>query len=176
LRAGLVVAGIVIVVSLSAWGVVGLIRSGGESQPPPRPPATAPATAPTSRSVEAMTLPAEPEAEPEAKPEAHQQEPETRAVEPRVVAPPAAPPAETQARIRARIVLDRPVKGSLNCDNRRIEMLDGLPAGAVLELNCQRFLLLNVPDGGAVRVGLNGKPPTALVADGQRLDRYGIYP
>ena len=46
----------------------------------------------------------------------------------------------------------------------------------MLKLQCQRFLLLNVRDGGAVRVGLNGETPLRLAADGEPLDNYGIYP
>jgi hypothetical protein len=78
--------------------------------------------------------------------------------------------------IDARILVDRAATGRINCDNRQIEMLDGLRPGTVLKLQCRRFLLLNVRDGGAVRVGLNGETPLRLTADGEPLDNYGIYP
>ena len=80
------------------------------------------------------------------------------------------------APIEARILVDRAATGRVNCDNRRVETLDGLRPGTELRLQCQRFLLLNVRDGGAVRVGLNGEQPLQLTADGEPLDNYGIYP
>lgn len=83
---------------------------------------------------------------------------------------------DARPRIDARILIDRAATGRVNCDNRRIEMLDGLRPGTELKLQCQRFLLLNVRDGGAVRVGLNGETPMQLTADGQPLDDFGIYP
>lgn len=92
---------------------------------------------------------------------------------------PVTPPKDTQdarPRIDARILIDRAATGRVNCDNRRIEMLDGLRPGTELKLQCQRFLLLNVRDGGAVRVGLNGETPMQLTADGEPLDDFGIYP
>jgi cytoskeletal protein RodZ len=88
--------------------------------------------------------------------------------------PPSTRPADRL--IRARVIVDRPVSGSLNCDNRRIEMLDGLRVGTVLQLECRRFLMVNADDGGAVRLGLSGGPPVALVPDGKPLDNHGIYP
>jgi transcriptional regulator with XRE-family HTH domain len=109
----------------------------------------------------------------------------TPAPKPTVVAPTDPPPApnadpepaaaQEDVPIRARIVLDRAVTGSVNCDNRRVEVLDGMRVGTVLDLACRRFLLLNVPDGAGIRVGLNGRPPVALVEDGESLDRFGIY-
>ncbi len=78
--------------------------------------------------------------------------------------------------ILARVVIDRSTTGQLNCDNQRVEVLDGLPVGTVLELRCRRYLVLHAADGGGVRVGLSGAVPTALVADGVPLRGYRILP
>jgi cytoskeletal protein RodZ len=170
-------------VSVSAWAVSRYFQGGEGTPEPPRQ---------TSR-VATQTV-EEPPPEPEVAPVIEQERaPERRPeAEPEVVvaaqpAPPPAPPAEAKREteseaksseplIDARILIDRAAAGRINCDNRQIEMLDGLRPGTVLKLKCRRFLLLNVRDGGAVRVGLNGETPLQLSADGEPLDNYGIYP
>ena len=106
-------------------------------------------------------------------------EADPRATEQADPSPPA--PSQEDSRnaaplIDARILVDRAATGRINCDNRRVETLDGLRPGTVLNLRCRRFLLLNLRDGGAVRVGLNGETPLRLAADGEPLDNYEIYP
>jgi cytoskeletal protein RodZ len=191
---GIVAVGLV---SVTGWALARYFRADGASPEPPRQTARVteqsaeqqltPASTETSADEQApeAKAPPEPEPQPEFVPEPEiaaqivtPKEPVVRQAEPA----PTTPIASTddsqgaQARIDARILIDRPATGRVNCDNKRVEMLDGLRPGTVLTLKCQRFLLLNVRDGGAVRVGLNGKTPMQLTADGQPLDNYGIYP
>ena len=86
-----------------------------------------------------------------------------------------APPA-TDGVIRARFVLDRRTTGRLNCDNRRVEALEGLPLGTVIEMNCRRFLVVDAADGGSLRVGVGGKTPATVVSDGTPLVGYRVLP
>ena len=187
---GVVAVGLV---SVTAWGLSRYFQADGPSPEPPRQTARvteqtaeqAPEAIATSAPAIEEDAPPEPEPQPEFVPEPEvaarivtPKEPVVRQAEPA----PTAPIASTDdsqsapARIDARILIDRPATGRVNCDNKQVEMLDGLRPGTVLKLKCQRFLLLNVRDGGAVRVGLNGKTPIQLTADGQPLDNYGIYP
>ena len=69
--------------------------------------------------------------------------------------------------IEARVVIDRPVSGTLNCDDRRVEVLDDLRAGTTLELGCGKFLIVTADDGGALRIGVDGAPPVPPAADGE---------
>ena len=86
---------------------------------------------------------------------------------------PAAQPV-VRAAIDAVIHVDRPTSGRLNCDNRRIEMLDGVRAGTVLELSCTSFLIVDAADAGALRLALAGQAADRLGANGQRLSAYRI--
>jgi hypothetical protein len=70
--------------------------------------------------------------------------------------------------------VDRPTSGRLNCDDRRIEVLDGIRAGARLELSCTQFLVIDATDAGALRIGLDGGIAVTPGADGQRLTGYRI--
>lgn len=142
------------------------------------------ATVTSAPTVEEQAAP-HPESRPETVPEPEvaariepPKEPVVRQADPAPTTPIATTNDSQSARPRidARILVDRPATGRVNCDNKRVEMLDGLRPGTELKLQCQRFLLLNVRDGGAVRVGLNGKTPMPLTSDGQPLDNYGIYP
>jgi len=181
-------------VSVSAWAVSRYFQ-GGEGTPEPPRQTTRVATqtveeAPPEPEVapvieEERAPERRPEAEPEVEVAARVDAPEEPVVEQPALPP--APPAEAKREtesepksseplIDARILIDRAAAGRINCDNRQIEMLDGLRPGTVLKLKCRRFLLLNVRDGGAVRVGLNGETPLQLSADGEPLDNYGIYP
>lgn len=103
-----------------------------------------------------------------------------RVIEPKADPPPPSPSRndarDTAPVIDARILVDRAAAGRVNCDNRQVEMLDGLRPGTELKLRCRRFLLLNVRDGGAVRVALNGETPLRLAADGEPLNNYEIHP
>jgi len=79
-----------------------------------------------------------------------------------------------QAKVDAVIHVDRPTSGRLNCDNRRIEMLDGMPAGTVLELSCMSYLIVDAIDAGALRLTMPGREAERLGAAGQRLSGYRI--
>jgi cytoskeleton protein RodZ len=81
---------------------------------------------------------------------------------------------ETDAKVDAVIHVDRPTSGRLNCDNRRIEMLDGMPAGTVLELSCASYLIVDAADAGALRLALSGREAERLGDVGQRLSGYRI--
>jgi cytoskeletal protein RodZ len=80
--------------------------------------------------------------------------------------PTTTPPKTTDALIQARVVIERETTGRLNCDGRQVEMLDGMPPGTALEMECRSYLVLDADDGGGVRLGLAGATPVALVADG----------
>lgn len=180
LRRIAVVAVAVGLLSVTAWAVSRYFQSDGTSPAPPRQTAQASAQAAVQQPVPPPPVPeATPEPVPEATPEP---EPEVEVMA-QANDPAPSPPVATQREekkakplIDARILVDRAATGRINCDNRQVEMLDGLRPGTVLKFQCQRFLLLNVRDGGAVRVGLNGETPLKLTADGQPLDNYGIYP
>ena len=144
---------------------IALAQEPAEKTTPPAAPDPSPVTEETEQAAAPPVSPQD-RTEPSAPPANPPQQ--------RAAVPPSTRPADRL--IRARIVVDRPVSGSLNCDNRRIEMLDGLRVGTVLQLECRRFLMVNADDGGAVRLGLSGEPPVALVPDGEPLDNYGIYP
>jgi transcriptional regulator with XRE-family HTH domain len=79
---------------------------------------------------------------------------------------PGAAPAGTTEEIEATIVLRRATGGRVNCDNRRVEILDGIPAGTELSFRCESFLLIDAQDGGAVLLGLGSSTPVPLGSDG----------
>ncbi|HXV75007.1 MAG TPA: helix-turn-helix domain-containing protein [Candidatus Polarisedimenticolaceae bacterium] len=200
----LIAVGAVAALGLGAWGIAALIDSGESGGASGRPPA--PSSAPAGPAVEGGQAEAAGELRETADPPSDDRPPRAvepaADVDPAPVPEAATPPepvparpapvpepppeeperdtapvdAEANGGLRARIVIGRPVTGSLNCDNRRVEMLDGLRAGTELQLTCRRYLLLNVADGGAIRVGLNGAPPQPLASDGERLHGYRITP
>jgi hypothetical protein len=65
-----------------------------------------------------------------------------------------------------RLVLRRPTQGRVNCDNRRVEILDGLAEGTGMVFRCREFLLVDALDGGAVLVQPEGSEGTPLGPDG----------
>jgi len=168
---------VVIVVSVAA---VLLLRSPGDEEGSRDEPAAAarPAAEQTAPAIEPS--PGQPAAEQPAAEGVAATEIADRetAAEETAVAPREAPAAGDAHpdEIRARVVLDRSTSGRLNCDNQRVEVLDGLPAGTVLDLRCRKYLVLDADDGGGVRVGIGGAPPAPLVADGVPLNGYRILP
>jgi len=78
--------------------------------------------------------------------------------------PAAAPPAVRVPQVR--VLLARPTQGRLNCDNRRVEILDGLAANTEMVFRCREFLLVDALDGGAVMVQPEGSEATPLGPDG----------
>jgi cytoskeletal protein RodZ len=64
----------------------------------------------------------------------------------------------------------RATSGRVNCDNRRIEMLDGLPVGTTITLRCERFLLIDAADGGALRVDGAAPAGDGVALRGHRVD------
>jgi cytoskeletal protein RodZ len=128
------------------------------------------------RRAESTRAPASP-TEPRARAKRHQPEPGAEQPAPAQPAPGAAADTTSDDRagaIQARLVLERALSGRLNCDNRRVEVFDGLPPGTVLEVECSRFLALDADDGGGLRLGLGGSSPTPLVADGVPLRDYRV--
>lgn len=101
-------------------------------------------------------------------------EPEAPAIgaapKPDVAGPAAVPEATDEGRASetwtARVRLDRATDGRINCDNRRVEVLDGLAPGTELRFECSRFLLIRAADGGAVMVGVGDEPLAPLGEDG----------
>lgn len=65
-----------------------------------------------------------------------------------------------------RIVLHRPTQGKLNCDNRRVEILDGMTAGTELIFTCRDSLLVDALDGGALLVKRGRAEAASLGPDG----------
>lgn len=78
--------------------------------------------------------------------------------------PTAAPPGARVPQVR--VVLTRPTQGRLNCDNRRVEILDRLAADTEMVFRCREFLLVDALDGGAVMVQPEGSEATPLGPDG----------
>ena len=76
-----------------------------------------------------------------------------------------------------RVVLRRPTQGRLNCDNRRVEILDGLTVGTELVFRCRRFLQVDALDGGALLVQQGHSPAASLGGDGVPvMSRYRVPP
>jgi len=96
-----------------------------------------------------------------------------------VETPPAAPPRPSRlsgTRLTATLSLERPTSGRVNCDNRRVETLDGLAAGTRMSFECRRFLLIDAEDGGALLLGLGGDDPEPLGEDGVRIQGHHVAP
>ena len=66
------------------------------------------------------------------------------------------------------------VTGRLNCDNRQIEVLDGMRPGALLNLACSSYLIVDASDAGALRISLPGRATVPLGLDGQSLSGHRI--
>ncbi len=78
--------------------------------------------------------------------------------------------------LEVEITLARPTNGRLNCDNRQVELLDRLAAGITLGFRCNRFLLIDADDGGALLIKIGDGEPTALAGDGVPLRQYRLTP
>ena len=74
------------------------------------------------------------------------------------------------------ITLARPTNGRLNCDNRQVEMLDRLGAGITLGFRCDRFLLIDAEDGGALLISRSGGDKVPLAEDGVTLRQHRLTP
>jgi cytoskeletal protein RodZ len=139
------------------------------------------AVPPAPQKVEAITN--EPEADPAEPPAGDETGGEDQAVTAEektpapaaVLAPKTEAPAEP-APLQVEITLARPTNGRLNCDNRHVEMLDRLAAGVTLGFLCDRFLLIDADDGGALLISRNGGAQTPAAADGVRLRQYRLAP
>jgi cytoskeletal protein RodZ len=101
-------------------------------------------------------------------------------VETPATAPPAtAPPRPSRllgTSLTATLSLQRSTSGRVNCDNRRVETLDGLAAGTRMSFECRRFLLIDAEDGGALLLGLGGDDPEPLGEDGVRIQGHHVAP
>jgi cytoskeletal protein RodZ len=78
--------------------------------------------------------------------------------------------------LTATLSLERPTSGRVNCDNRRVETLDGLAAGTRMSFECRRFLLIDAEDGGALLLGLGDADPEPLAEDGVRVQGHHVAP
>lgn len=78
--------------------------------------------------------------------------------------------------VRIRIVLEQKTTGRINCDNRRVTILDDFTAAATLEFECTDFLIISAADGGAIKLGKPGEELAPLGAPGVPVDRYRILP
>ncbi len=96
----------------------------------------------------------------------------SQAAEPGTAAPPPAP-ADAEG-MSVRIVLDRPVRGTIVCDGRLVHLLESLPPGALVDIQCREDLLLDADDAGALRVGVGGAEPAPLGAAGTPLAHHRI--
>jgi len=96
--------------------------------------------------------------------------------------PPALPPASETVQateagpLEVEITLARPTNGRLNCDNRQVEMLDRLGAGVTLGFRCERFLLIDAEDGGALLIARSGGNKVPLAEDGVTLRQHRLTP
>ena len=88
---------------------------------------------------------------------------------------PGSQPAAQDEAIRASFYITRATGGRINCDNRQIEVLSGIRPGTRLELRCERFVIVDADDGGAVKMGLAGRPAVVLGRDGEPIRGYRIY-
>lgn len=78
----------------------------------------------------------------------------------------ALPPLPSDARgVEVVVLIVRATTGRVVCD-RRVEILEGRAAGASWTLRCRDVVVVDAADGGAVRVGIGGREPTALGPDG----------
>ena len=77
---------------------------------------------------------------------------------------PATEPGAEDSRIR--IVLQRATAGRLNCDNRRVEVLDGMAVGTELVFTCRDFLRVDALDGGALLLQRGRAEAASLAPDG----------
>ncbi|MBD3868760.1 MAG: helix-turn-helix domain-containing protein [Acidobacteria bacterium] len=104
---------------------------------------------------------------------------ETVVAKPPVPEPVVVPKTETPtapAPLKVEITLARPTNGRLNCDNRHVEMLDRLAAGVTLGFLCDRFLLIDADDGGALLISRSGGEQTPAAEDGVKLRQYRLTP
>jgi len=76
----------------------------------------------------------------------------------------------------ARVILERATTGKINCDNRRVTILEGLPTGTTLDFECRNFLVIDAADGGALRLGMYENEPASLGADGEPVTNFRILP
>jgi cytoskeletal protein RodZ len=86
------------------------------------------------------------------------------------------PPAVDSEMVRMRIVLVSETTGRINCDNRRVTILDDFAAETTLNFECTDFLIISAADGGAVELGRPGGELRPLGDSGVPVDRYRILP
>ncbi len=93
-----------------------------------------------------------------------------------------APPDQVKQPIREATVLEveltltRPTTGRLNCDNRQVEILEGLAAGTRFSFRCDRFLIIDTADGGALQLSIGGAPMVPLDGDGVQVMHRRLTP
>ena len=75
-------------------------------------------------------------------------------------------PAPSREPPPMRVALRRATQGRLNCDNRRIEILDGMAPGTEIVFHCRDRLLIDVRDGGALLLERGNSDPVPVGDDG----------
>ena len=90
--------------------------------------------------------------------------------------PAPAKPDTQRGTLAATLSLVRPTTGRVNCDNRRVEILDGLATGTRMRFECVRFLLIDAADGGAVLLGVGDGEPATLAPDGTPVRGHHVAP
>jgi cytoskeletal protein RodZ len=63
--------------------------------------------------------------------------------------------------------VDRVTTGVVDCDGRAGNDVAAFPAGSVINLRCREYLLVDVADGGALRLSVAGGPTESLGAEGE---------
>jgi cytoskeletal protein RodZ len=128
------------------------------------------ATHDSSDSIEIPPVEKEPPTPTAKRPAATKTEPPTEAA---ATPPPMAAQTATP-RSTTTIYVDRAVSGRLNCDNRQIELLDGMRPGTRLTFACTSYLIVDASDAGALRISLPGRATVSLGPDGQSLSSHRI--
>ena len=82
--------------------------------------------------------------------------------------------ASTAGAVVTTLWIDAPTAGRFNCDDRQVETLDGAQPGTRFDVACSRFLVIDVTDGAAMRLGVGGEPPSPLGAPGQPVRGHRI--
>jgi hypothetical protein len=155
--------------------IVWWMRSRGDEQVPVetgKPAISAPVSDPEAS-------PVEPSVEPPVEPAADEDPKEKEQAVVAEQSPPPDPAPETQpvsGPLQVEITLARPTIGRLNCDNRQVELLDRLAAGVTMGFSCERFLIIDAEDGGALLLSRSGGEPTPLAGDGVALHQHRLTP
>jgi cytoskeletal protein RodZ len=180
-----VVVTVVILLALTLYWV--FFRTGAGAEPPPEEAGNAQAPAVEQIADDPAPVMVEPAAE--EKPVRREDAPARKEVpatpEPDLrITPEAKPPPPVQEKkptqepdlLEVELTLTRPATGRLNCDNRQVEILDGLASGTRFSFRCDRFLIIDTADGGALQLSIAGAPMVPLDGDGVQVQHRRLTP